>query len=480
MVPSINHFVLFFFSCYEDVNNLYGLALSRPLPYKDYKWLTDEEIAALDIPNLSSDADTGYIFNVTLSYPKELHEAHEDFPYAPHKMTIDETLLSPYANECHKKLKNTTKFRSEKLVASFADRKEYVVHYTALKLYLSRGLKLEKIHSAMSFTQGAILKPFIDSVTLKRKNATSRFEKDLHKKSINSTYGKLLESTKDRLKVFLVRSNRRAEKLVSSPFFHSFKIINEDFVAIFHNEPEQNLGRPIIAGYSVLERSKVVMSELYHDIIVPQVDEGKLPGAPSRISLLAGDTDSLFLKVDGMARHEFVRRISNCLDTSNFPKSAPFYSTERQSIYGYSKLETSLSNKIIYYTGIRAKVYALIIVPDENYAVPGQAVMRSKVKGITKTAKMKIPFERFLGVLRRIEQVPATMRTIRSYNHRLYTVDLTKTSFGSFDDKRFILKNSQNFGLCSVPHYSKRIIEGSGMCHHIPECLLPDMPLYNL
>ena len=42
---------------------------------------------------------------------------------------------------------------SKKLVSNFIDKEKYVIHYENLKLYLSLGLKLQKIHHVLEFNQ---------------------------------------------------------------------------------------------------------------------------------------------------------------------------------------------------------------------------------------------------------------------------------------------------------------------------------------
>ena len=58
---------------YLDVNNLYGKAQSELLPTDQYGWLTETEVAQIDWSNIDTEADIGYICEVDLHYPPELH-----------------------------------------------------------------------------------------------------------------------------------------------------------------------------------------------------------------------------------------------------------------------------------------------------------------------------------------------------------------------------------------------------------------------
>ncbi|GFW44691.1 uncharacterized protein TNCV_4482361 [Trichonephila clavipes] len=67
---------------YLDANNLYGYAMSKYLPLKDFVW-SDNDLTEQDILNLSDESDVGYILEVDLEYPSDLHDKHSDFPLAP-------------------------------------------------------------------------------------------------------------------------------------------------------------------------------------------------------------------------------------------------------------------------------------------------------------------------------------------------------------------------------------------------------------
>lgn len=78
-------------------NNLYGLAQCLPQPLKDFRWLSEEEIEAFDVSNMTDEQEIGFILEVDLQYPAELHRQHNSFPLAPQHLKITEDILSPYA-----------------------------------------------------------------------------------------------------------------------------------------------------------------------------------------------------------------------------------------------------------------------------------------------------------------------------------------------------------------------------------------------
>ena len=82
---------------YLDANNLYGWAMSQPLPTHGFKWeenITKEKV--LDILEQGRQSSKGYIFDVDLLYPNHLWEKHNDYPLAPEPIKVDgvEKLIS--------------------------------------------------------------------------------------------------------------------------------------------------------------------------------------------------------------------------------------------------------------------------------------------------------------------------------------------------------------------------------------------------
>ena len=58
---------------YLNANNLYRWAMPQPLPTNEFDWLAEEEISNLDIVEIPDDSEEGYILEVDLEYPQELH-----------------------------------------------------------------------------------------------------------------------------------------------------------------------------------------------------------------------------------------------------------------------------------------------------------------------------------------------------------------------------------------------------------------------
>ena len=63
---------------YYDANNLYGWAMCQPLPYSGFKWV--------DKP--PAEPGKGWILEVDLEYPAELHDLHNDYPLAPERLKV--------------------------------------------------------------------------------------------------------------------------------------------------------------------------------------------------------------------------------------------------------------------------------------------------------------------------------------------------------------------------------------------------------
>ena len=73
---------------YVDANNLYGWAMIKNLPTHGFKWKKGEDFTPGKIDKLVKKEKRGYILEVDVEYPKELHENHNELPFLVEKMKI--------------------------------------------------------------------------------------------------------------------------------------------------------------------------------------------------------------------------------------------------------------------------------------------------------------------------------------------------------------------------------------------------------
>ena len=110
---------------YLDANNLYGWAMIKYLPYEELKWLS-KKIDKFDLNLIGENSSIGYILEVDLEYPSELHDLHNDYPLAPERLEIGQNMLSKYCSDIADgygiKLGGVNK-----LVPNLRNKKKYVV-----------------------------------------------------------------------------------------------------------------------------------------------------------------------------------------------------------------------------------------------------------------------------------------------------------------------------------------------------------------
>ena len=163
---------------YLDSNNLYGFAMSQPMPTGGFKWI-DYSDHILDTP---ADSSTGFILEVDLAYPPALHAEHNDYPLAPEQMAVTKDMMSPYQQKLVEDLElGAASFNCKKLIPNLMPKQRYVLHYRNLQLYRQLGMEIVKVHKVLAFHQTPWMAPYIAKNTELRKLAKNDFEKDLFK-----------------------------------------------------------------------------------------------------------------------------------------------------------------------------------------------------------------------------------------------------------------------------------------------------------
>lgn len=296
---------------YLDMNNLYGCAMTYKLPVSNFEWIDVNEIDENFILGLDKDLEKGYVFEVDLEYPHELHDLHNDYPLCAETIKVTDDMLSPFSKKQMEQF-NIKVGNVSKLVPNLMDKKNYVIHYLALKQALELGLKLKKVHRALSFKQEAWMKGFIEFNTVMRSKAQNDFEKNMFKLMNNSVFGKTMENVRGRIDFKLKTNPKSAQKLFNKPNFKSHTIFNKNLIGIHMTKTEIVLDKPIYVGTSVLDISKILMYDFHYNVMKNKYG--------NKAVLLATDTDSLMYHVKTWNIYHDMKNDSQLYDFSDYSK----------------------------------------------------------------------------------------------------------------------------------------------------------------
>ena len=412
----------FSYITYLDANNLYGWAMSQPLSYGNFRWVNANSV----IPKKKG---IGHIYEVDLEYPEELHDLHNDYPCAAKKIKVSDDMLSDYCREIKDKF-NISSGNVNKLITTLGDKKNYVLHEENLKLYLSLGLKLKKIHRVLEFSEKPWLKKYIDFNTEKRKNAKNAFEKDFFKLMNNSVFGKTMEDIRKRCNIYLETDPDHFLRQTAKPTFVSCKIFHENLVAIHMKKNFLKLNKPSYVGMCILDLSKVLMYDFHYNFIKAKYGD--------RAKLLFTDTDSLCYHILTDDVYEDLYNHKDMFDNSDYSKSSKFFFDENKKVIGKMKDEAA-GNLITSFVGLKSKMYSYLVeLPDGN---GGVKIKNNKTaKGISKNVtKRDLEHEDYLSCLLNSTIEKHKIKTIRSDHHVVSSYEINKISLSCFDDKRYIL-----------------------------------------
>ena len=413
---------------YLDANNLYGWAMSQPLPTHGFRWINGltvdslirllERVSANDqkghVPN------KGYIFEVDLVYPPELWKSHNDYPLAPEMVKVNGV---------------------EKLIGSFKPRKKYVVHHRNLKMYLEMGMILSAVHRGISFQETPWMKGYIMKNTEFRKKAANSFEKDFFKLMNNSVFGKTIENIRKRQSIILLDNRKKALELSSKPNFDRVTIFDRKLIAVHMKKTEVYFNKPTYIGQAILDLSKTLMFDFHYNYIREKYGSQD----SCRAELLFTDTDSLLFLIHTDDFYKDIHHdVETKFDTSDYP---PNYKSGiptgvNKKVIGMFKDEVA-GRQITHFVGPRPKLYSVKIEGEGEQRANEKIV--KKCKGIKKNVVKKgITFDDYVNCLFSGETKMKSMKIIRSENHDIYSKEVNKIALSSDDDKRVVLEDRVN------------------------------------
>ena len=390
---------------YLDANNLYDMAMSEKLPLKGFKWIAD--ISRIDenfVKSYNKNSNKGYILKVDVDYV-ELQNLHCNLPFLPEKMVVNNT---------------------KKLICNLQDKKDYVVHINVLKQALDNSLKLIK------FDQEAWLKEYINFNTELRKKANNEFEKDFFKLMNNAVFGKTMENVRKHRDIKLVKTDKKRNKLVPEPNYHTMKLIDNNLAIIEMKKVKVKMNKPIYLGLSILDISKITMYEFWYDFMKSKYG--------NRAKLCYMDTDSFIINVKTEDFYEDIsENVMERFDTSNFIYNRPLPKNVNKKVLGLMKDELG-GGIITELVALRPKAYSY----KTNYNIE-----LKKAKGTKQcVVKKMLSFNDYKNCLFANEKALMSQQRFKSENHIVDTENINKIALSYNDDKRFVVSN----GIKSYPY----------------------------
>ena len=393
---------------YLDTNNLYGWAMSQPLPTEEFKWVDIENLKqeARELKKTidmmvrnSNNRGVGYVLEVDVKYPRELHDLHNDLPFICEKIRVNGV---------------------EKLVPNLHDKKKYVIHIKALKQALDHGLVLERIHRVIQFKQSAWMKEYIDFNTRLRTVAKNDFEKDFYNLMNNSVFRKTMENIRKHRDIKLVNNKEDYLKQVMKPNFKGGVLMGADLMSCEMGKVKVKMNKPVYLGQAILDLSKTIMYEFHYDYMKQKYNE-------SDLKLLYMDTDSLVydIKTEDFYK-DIAENVETRFDTSGYVPGRPLPIEKNKKVIGLMKDE--LGGKIMKeFISLRPKMYSYKVEESEP----------KKCKGIKKhVVKKTITFEDYKRCLLEGINIHRSQMMFRSKKHKIKTLEVNKLALSREDDKR--------------------------------------------
>ena len=401
---------------YLDANNLYGWAMSQYMPTGGFKWVdidykkeknkSDPKVLAKYVSKKASEIDKGYILEVDIDYPKELHDKHNELPFLAESKEINGV---------------------NKLTPNLCNKKKYVVHIKELDQALKHGLILKKIRRVIQFDQSDWLAKYIDKNTELRAAAKNEFEKNFFKLMNNAFFGKTMENVRKHRDIRLVTSKEKFSKLTREPNFAGCKRFSENFAAVEMKKTSVKMNKPIYLGMSILSLSKTKMYEFHYDYMKPMYGDN--------LKLCYMDTDSFVyhIKTDDFYK-DIASDVNNKFDTSCYSKDCgfPLETGVNKKVIGMMKDELG-DNIMVEFVALRSKTYAYKDINNNEI---------KKCKGTKKCVTDKeLCYDEYVNCLFSGKDVRKKQMTFKREYHTINTVETNKVALNSKDDKRVVCDN---------------------------------------
>ena len=232
------------------------------------------------------------------------------------------------------------------------------------------------------------------------------------------------------------------------------------------------MNKPTCLGLSILELSKILMYEFWHDHVKQKY------GEKAKLCFMDADSFIVYKKTDDIYK-EILKDVETKLNTSNYELEynsidRPFSKGRNRKVIGLMKDE--LSGKIMRkFVGLRAKTYSYLIddgSEDKKAKSPKKCVIKIKLKfenykncleatqlenQINYIEKNKIDIDRIKEnhkkFVRKKKPILKTQVRFKSERHNVFNEEINKIALSPNNDKRMQSIDSIETYACATSKY---------------------------
>jgi hypothetical protein len=429
-----------------DIVSSYGCAAMLPLAFRDFRFFSKIQV---DHFNFCTDLKKGkgYLLEISILQPIELHEKLNSFPIVFDKRKIKMEELSQQQQIMYQNIFPDRKELDlpEMLILDLHDKDKIVVHWKVLQYWISKGIVLSKIFQILEFTEDPFVSNYMKKILDLRRLSVIEGNKLLSlvlKLLANGLTGRFQQSTEKFSEFKISLTEAESLKLLKHPHLNSFSVLNNDCVLFEIEKQTVFYGNPLLTACCILNLSKLELYKMY-DLFQSNFPE---------VKLIMCDTDSLVLEVTDPNDNlwTFFNDNKHIFDFSNLSRRSKLYSEHNIGKYGgiWKVVQDRIQNVV----SIRAKCYSIksmctcTKIPDPD-CENDHSVKRCS--GVNRSALKKLTHDYYLSLL----SEPGAIRSIdvqgtRSINNNICFVRGSKAAFHTFSPSRKLLSD----GISTAAH----------------------------
>jgi hypothetical protein len=424
----------------------YGSAALLPLGYRNYRFMSDTEVAGFDLSTALLESEKGYLLEVSVSTPKHLHDEFKSMPITFCKRKIHLRELSEFQETLFHTIHQgvTDSETNEVLVLDLTPKTNIVVHSGMLNYWLSRGIQLQQIHRVLEFDQVRFVSDYMSLLLGLRK--TAALDGDLIffqvlKVMANGLVGRLQCSSLHQSDFKVSLTKGQSKKLIQNGSFENYIMLNSDVVLFQMSKRTINYSGALIAAACILSHSKIELFKMYH--LFQQNFESA--------EIVNMDTDGFIIKITDPENNiwNFFRDNKHRFDLSRINDKYPAYSVRNQHSFG--GIWRVVEMGIISVVSLRNKAYSVLSLckvcgNQKDFACT--FCVSNKCSGVKKAVLKRLSHQYYLSVLRDEGVRYIEQDGMISRDHELSFVKTRKIGFHGLNVSRYLMPDKVN----TLPH----------------------------